>query len=102
MSLLLNCKKILPSESGFHRDWRGLATLVKLDQNEFGAILHSNDHTMKLIEFWIQKCADAKIIQLIQYLEIIDRFDVSDDIELLCCKFSSNFTLIMLNETLYY
>lgn len=90
MSLLLNCKKILPSESGFHRDWRGLATLVKLDQNEFGAILHSNDHMVKLIEFWIQKFADAKLIQLIQYLEIIDRFDVSDDIELLCCKFSCN------------
>lgn len=86
----MNCKKVLPSESGFHRDWRGLATLVKLDQNEFGAILRSNDHMMKLIEFWIQKYEDAKIIQLIQYLEIIDRFDVSDDIELLCCKCSEN------------
>ena len=82
----MNCKKILQSESGFHRDWRGIAALVGLDQNEFGAILHSNDHMLKLIEFWILKFADAKMFQLIQYLEIIDRFDVSDDIELLCCK----------------
>ncbi|CAO1348245.1 unnamed protein product [Diamesa serratosioi] len=91
LSLLLNCKKILPSESGFHRDWRGLAALVKLDQNEFGAILHSDDHMMKLIEFWIQKFSDAKIIQLIQYLAMIDRFDVSDDIELLCYEDARTF-----------
>lgn len=86
MSLLLNPEKILPSEDGYHRDWRGLAALVNLSQSEYNAVSHNQDKIAALFEIWIKQNKGATISTLMQCLELIDRYDVSDDIQSLFGK----------------
>ncbi|CAO1348269.1 unnamed protein product [Diamesa serratosioi] len=81
MSLLLNPEKILPSEDGYHRDWRGLAALVNLSQSEYNAVSHNQDKIATLFDIWIKQNKGATISTLMQCLELIDRYDVSDDIQ---------------------
>lgn len=81
MSLLLNPEKILPSEDGYHRDWRGLAALVNLSQSEYNAVSHNQDKIATLLDIWIKQNKGATISTLQQCLELIDRYDVSDDIQ---------------------
>ena len=75
----MNPKKVLPSEDGYNRDWRGLATLIKISQNEYSAVSQSNDKIMKLFEIWQNNNANATFYTLQQCLATIDRYDVSDD-----------------------
>lgn len=81
LSNLLNSKKILRSEEGYERDWRGLASLAKqkflCDENA----VSGDDPTTKVIQLWcINNPNTATFSHLEQFLGIIDRWDVCDDI----------------------
>ncbi|XP_061390804.1 myeloid differentiation primary response protein MyD88 [Musca vetustissima] len=81
LSDLLNSKKILRSEEGYDRDWRGLAYLSNqkylCDENS-----NSGDDPMsKVIQLWCKHCPKtATFANLEKFLGIIDRWDVCDDI----------------------
>ncbi|KAM7341595.1 myeloid differentiation primary response protein MyD88-like isoform 1-T5 [Cochliomyia hominivorax] len=81
LSYLLNSRKILRSEEGYERDWRGLACLAKqkclCDENA----LSGDDPMMKVIQLWCTNNPNtATFAYLEQFLGIIDRWDVCDDI----------------------
>ncbi|XP_058983107.1 myeloid differentiation primary response protein MyD88 isoform X2 [Musca domestica] len=86
LSHLMNSKKILRSEEGYERDWRGLALLAKqktlCDENS-----NTGDDPMnKVIQLWCKNNPNtATFANLEKFLGIIDRWDVCDDIyENLC------------------
>lgn len=81
LSHLLNSKKILRSEEGYERDWRGLASLAQqkslCDENNMGG----DDPMTKVIQLWYSNNPKtATFANLEKFLGIIDRWDVSDDI----------------------
>uniref|UniRef100_A0A1I8PSR7 TIR domain-containing protein n=1 Tax=Stomoxys calcitrans TaxID=35570 RepID=A0A1I8PSR7_STOCA len=81
LSYLMNSKKILRSEEGYERDWRGLAFLAK-QKSLFDESNISNDDPMEIVlNLW---CANspttATFAHLEKYLGVIDRWDVCDDI----------------------
>lgn len=81
LSHLLNSKKILRSEEGYERDWRGLASLAHqkslCDENNMGG----DDPMTKVIQLWFSNNPKtATFANLEKFLGIIDRWDVSDDI----------------------
>ncbi|XP_073848777.1 myeloid differentiation primary response protein MyD88 isoform X2 [Musca autumnalis] len=81
LSRLLNSKKILRSEEGYERDWRGLAVLTKqkslCDENG----ISGDDPMSKVIQLWCKNSPNtATFAHLETYLGIIDRWDVCDDI----------------------
>ncbi|XP_018793715.1 PREDICTED: myeloid differentiation primary response protein MyD88 [Bactrocera latifrons] len=78
LSQLLNCRKILRSEDGYERDWRGVAELAEV--RSFCS--SNNDDPMRAVlrEWCSHRPQTATFARLQQYLGIIDRWDVSDDI----------------------
>ncbi|XP_037809664.1 myeloid differentiation primary response protein MyD88 [Lucilia sericata] len=81
LSNLLNSRKILRSEEGYERDWRGLASLAKqkclCEENG----VSGDDPMTKVIQLWCtNNPKTATFAYLEQFLGIIDRWDVSDDI----------------------
>ncbi|XP_068146497.1 uncharacterized protein Myd88 [Drosophila tropicalis] len=76
---MLNRKKFLHSEEGYARDWRGIAALAK----QLGFVSENSDHPMDaVLNSWIERNATtADIGHLEQFLGIIDRWDVCDDIQ---------------------
>ncbi|KAH8372385.1 hypothetical protein KR093_011290 [Drosophila rubida] len=79
LSCMLNRKKVLRTEDGYERDWRGIAYLAKLTN-----LLDENVHKPMeaVITTWIQhNPTTAEVGYLEQYLGIIDRWDVQDDIK---------------------
>ncbi|CAG9585869.1 unnamed protein product [Danaus chrysippus] len=87
LSSRLNAKKILPvvghDQISRHRDWRGLASLINIS-NEAAASIRCNDRedrTDKVLNIWINRNdGTATVGQLMDFLQILDRFDVCDDI----------------------
>lgn len=66
-----------------HRDWRGLAEKAGLDLSVIrSSKISFTEHCFNL---WIQKGASIK--ELLEALEIIDRFDIIDDNLQLICEF---------------
>lgn len=81
MSLLLNAEKILVTEDGYYRDWRGLFSLSGLSQSEYTLISQSRDKTSKLIDLWLkQNNNTVTLSQLQDSFGIIDRYDIYDDL----------------------
>ncbi|XP_036330515.1 myeloid differentiation primary response protein MyD88 [Rhagoletis pomonella] len=78
LSQLLNCRKILRSEDGYERDWRGVAELAEV--RSFCS--SNNDDPMRTVlrEWCSHRPQTATFARLQQCLGIIDRWDVSDDI----------------------
>lgn len=82
LSSSLNPSKILPSEDGFPRDWRGIAHLAGL-QSLYGPAIHTDSDPMKMVLTLWCKEADiqtATFDNLIKFLGVIDRWDVADDL----------------------
>ncbi|CRL03806.1 CLUMA_CG016507, isoform A [Clunio marinus] len=83
LSLLLNSEKILVTEDGYYRDWRGVFSLSGLTQSEFSLISQSQDKTNKLFDIWIKHTKDnnndVNLSQLQEVFGIIDRYDIYDD-----------------------
>lgn len=90
LSLLLNPTKVLNTEDGYQRDWRGLFTLSGMSQSENTLISQCQDKTSKLLELWIKRSKDndsvVTVSQLQDSLGIIDRYDVYDDTVVLLSK----------------
>jgi len=76
---MLNRKKVLHSEEGYERDWRGIASLAGLRN-----LVDDNvNNPMELVlSSWIQhKPQTAEVGYLEEFLGIIDRWDVRDDLQ---------------------
>lgn len=89
LSLLLNPEKVLRTEDGHYRDWRGLFTLSDLTQSEFSLISENRDKTRKLLELWLKRNKDniISINHIQECLGLIDRYDVYDDTFILFSKY---------------
>ncbi|KAL7736561.1 hypothetical protein ACLKA6_015204 [Drosophila palustris] len=79
LACMLSRKKVLHSEQGYERDWRGIATLAGLRN-------YVDDNVSKPMDLvlsnWIQhKPKTAEVGHLEDFLGIIDRWDVLDDIQ---------------------
>ncbi|CAD1475681.1 unnamed protein product [Heterotrigona itama] len=79
ISSLLNPPKILPSENGLPRDWRGLAHFCKLGGEIMPLLTSHPDPTTYILATWQKKEKDATIKDLQIALEEIERWDILDD-----------------------
>ncbi|KAG5679273.1 hypothetical protein PVAND_008852 [Polypedilum vanderplanki] len=83
LSVLLNPEKVLRSEDGYCRDWRGLFSFSGLSQSEYTLISQSHDKMSTLLDLWIRKNSEndhkVNLSQLQQCFELIDRYDIYDD-----------------------
>lgn len=79
LSRMLNRKKVLRSEEGYQRDWRGISELAK----QKGFVDENANNPMDLVLIsWSQRSPQtAKVGHLEHFLGIIDRWDVCDDIQ---------------------
>lgn len=81
--MLLNAEKVLVTEDGYYRDWRGLFRLTGLTQSEFTLISQAHDKTSKLLDLWLRHNKDnnntVTLSQLVDCFGIIDRYDITDD-----------------------
>lgn len=91
LSQLLNGVKILPSEEGFLRDWRGLASCAKLKSEVVTMLAAGTDPTRGVLDLWAKQSSGGGInlADLQSYLGQIDRWDVVDDTNMCFCKLSS-------------
>lgn len=94
LSILLNPEKVLLSEDGCYRDWRGISILSELNQSEYSLVSQSQDKLEKLLELWIEKNkengTEITLSQLQNCLGAIDRYDVYDDVATLLGMFLPN------------
>lgn len=79
LSQLLNGIKILPSEEGYLRDWRGLAHCAKVKSELITFLAERADPTKELLEHWAKQGSACKLSDLQTFLGQIDRWDVIDD-----------------------
>ena len=79
LSQLLNGIKILPSEEGYLRDWRGLAHCAKVKSELVAFLSDRADPTRELLEHWAKQQNACKLSDLQTFLGQIDRWDVIDD-----------------------
>ncbi|BES96325.1 myeloid differentiation primary response [Nesidiocoris tenuis] len=76
ISNLLNPCKVLPSHSGYPRDYRGLAYLLDIPL----PACKCPDPTASVLLSW-EKAKNPSVADFLGALEEIDRFDVKDDIK---------------------
>lgn len=88
LSKHLNPIKILPSEEGYPRDWRGIAHLAGIQNLNTTTIINNQPDAMaKTLQLWLtENKSTATFANLRTFLEIIDRWDVNDDISEILCK----------------
>lgn len=88
LSELLNGIKILPSEEGYLRDWRGLAHCAKVRSELVTFLGNRADPTRELLEHWSKEENACKLSDLQTFLGHIDRWDVIDDTDESFCMFN--------------
>lgn len=71
----LDCIQPMPSESGFSRDYRGLAEHIGFPYHEIKVLEQFEHPTMKILEEW-EINPNATLDKLICYLEAMDRHDI--------------------------
>lgn len=91
LSVYLNPIKILPSQDGLSRDWRGIFYLCGLQNQQYLQYLSSQpDSVGELLDTWERASMAAEsgggdgeltasIDRLQQFMSLIDRFDCLDD-----------------------
>lgn len=79
ISTLLNPPKVIPSENGLPRDWRGLAHLSNLGGEVMPMLAVHPDATTYILTLWQTKKKDVTIKDLQAILEELDRWDILDD-----------------------
>ncbi|XP_017003292.3 myeloid differentiation primary response protein MyD88 [Drosophila takahashii] len=91
LSRMLNRKKVLRSEEGYQRDWRGISELAK----QKGFVDENANNPMDLVLIsWSQRSPQtAKVGHLENFLGIIDRWDVCDDIQENLAKDTQRFNI---------
>lgn len=82
LSSLLNTLKIIHSDDGYERDWRGLATLSEQRNFYNEKSFADNDPSKRVIELWCEnQPSNATFGNLVKYLGLIDRWHVIEDLE---------------------
>ena len=84
VSVLLEQEKLIATEDGLLRDWRGVAQLSGLarDNIVYQRITHCKEgHFTETFNAW-KKLSGASTKDLCSVLQRIDRFDVWDDVEI--------------------
>lgn len=80
LSKLLNSIKVILSEDGVPRDWRGVLHWLCLDSISVGCLQSKGDPMGELLVLWSKERKDcATLGQLQKILGSIDRWDVVDD-----------------------
>ena len=82
LSVLLDQEKLIPTDHGHLRDWRGVAEMSGLanDNIVYQRIANSREgHFLEIFNSW-KKVPQARVKDLFNILEDIDRFDVKDDV----------------------
>lgn len=80
LSKNLNSIKVIPSEDGVPRDWRGVLHFSRLGSDSVGDLQTKYDPMEYLLKQWERECHEtATIGNLQKILETIDRWDVVDD-----------------------
>lgn len=79
LAYMLNRKKILHTDEGYERDWRGIAFLADVRNFVDDRVNNPMD---AVLSSWIQNNPKtAKVGYLVKFLGIIDRWDIVDDIQ---------------------
>ncbi|CAL7947620.1 unnamed protein product [Xylocopa violacea] len=79
ISVLLNPPKVIPSENGLPRDWRGLAHLCNLSGELMPLVTSHPDPATYILTAWQQKEQSITFKDLQIVLEEIERWDILDD-----------------------
>ncbi|XP_046965012.1 myeloid differentiation primary response protein MyD88 [Vanessa cardui] len=85
LSSRLNTRKVLPiigpDHLSRHRDWRGLASLANISTEVAATLNDCQDKTAKVIDIWTKfKDGSDTVGRLLDYLQILDRYDVYEDL----------------------
>lgn len=79
ISTLLNPPKVIPTENGLPRDWRGLAHSSNLSGEILPLLMSHSDPSAYILSIWEKRHKDVTIKDLQAALEEIDRWDIIDD-----------------------
>lgn len=79
ISTLLNPSKVIPSENGLPRDWRGLAHISNLGGEMMPLLASHLDPSAYILTAWEQKGKNVTIKDFQAALEELDRWDILDD-----------------------
>ncbi|XP_017789085.1 PREDICTED: myeloid differentiation primary response protein MyD88 [Habropoda laboriosa] len=79
ISTLLNPPKVIPSENGLPRDWRGLAHLCNLSGEVMPLLISHADPSAYILTAWEHKEKNTTLKDFQAVLEEIDRWDILND-----------------------
>ncbi|XP_043253908.1 myeloid differentiation primary response protein MyD88 [Colletes gigas] len=79
VSTLLNPQKVIPSENGLPRDWRGLAHLSNLSGEVMPLLTSCSDPSTYILNVWEQGQKNVTVKDFQAALEELDRWDILDD-----------------------
>ncbi|XP_071573082.1 myeloid differentiation primary response protein MyD88 isoform X2 [Temnothorax nylanderi] len=83
VATMLNPMKVLPSDNGLPRDWRGLAHLLELSTDVMSLLVSHSDPTMHMLTMLEKNKKDVTIKNFQAIMEQMDRWDIIDDTEAL-------------------
>jgi len=81
LSSQLQSEKIIPTDEGLLRDWRGVAEgagFAESGGHMFMKIKNAPDHFQEIFNLW-KKVPESRVHHLLDVLADLDRFDVLDD-----------------------
>lgn len=76
-SSYLNSEQILVADSGFARDYRGIAQQLNLTYSEIGKLEKMIDPFGTMLS--MQSLAKYNVLELLRMIEVIGRYDLLDD-----------------------
>ncbi|XP_071628789.1 myeloid differentiation primary response protein MyD88 isoform X1 [Temnothorax longispinosus] len=83
VATMLNPMKVLPSDNGLPRDWRGLAHLLELSMDAVSLLTSHSDPTMHMLTMLDKNKKDITMKNFQAIMEQMDRWDIIDDTEAL-------------------
>lgn len=83
VATMLNPMKVLPSDNGLPRDWRGLAHLLELSSEVVSLLVSHLDPTMHMLTMLEKDKKDITIKNFQAMMEQMDRWDIIDDTDAL-------------------
>ncbi|KAL0133561.1 hypothetical protein PUN28_000945 [Cardiocondyla obscurior] len=83
VATMLNPVKVLPSDNGLPRDWRGLAHLLEFSSDIVSLLGSNSDPTMHMLTMLEKNKKNISIKNFQAMMEEIDRWDIIDDTEAL-------------------
>lgn len=85
LSTLLNPETKKKSATGYYKNWRGIARLVRVNNSR--SLKKARNKMATLIEVWRNRNKQCSIFDLYTVLDVIERWDVYDAVRSLVCKF---------------